>query len=476
MQNLSSCDSAAPRRFFSPESLHGPAGLELDDPCGLEIRQTMGPDFVKRLLCIIVSVCILFTAISEESAHASEDVVLESIEVIAGNDKPEQVVFKLSGSHTPTSFRLNGDNPRLIFDFYGVTYPSDINRISDVGGDIIDGIRVGRHDQPPKTRVVVDIQQDSPYLHEQTFNVSNNSLVITLTPDFSEESIPLEAPMQPPRIEVDSQKVVRSSGQAQSDSESIQPLPGDEEKSPPPQDSPAEPAGDEASEETAKPTEPSPEAVPETPQPLTSPVQPSEQGPAEQETQPPAPDQPVEPAVADSSEESVESPEPVPETETDVTQPLTPPVQPSEEGPAEQETQTATSDQPVAPESDVAGDIKPVLLEVSFEKSINDSETVLFRLNHFYPPLVFGVEKGEPRVICHFLDASKGSNIPSSIEAGGQFINRIQVTEEPNPDKVKVELILVPNRNYDLQQLFFKEENLFVIIVKELQENGAASN
>jgi len=42
--------------------------------------------------------------------------------------------------------------------------------------------------------------------------------------------------------------------------------------------------------------------------------------------------------------------------------------------------------------------------------------------------------------------------------------------------KVRVELVLVPTRNYDLQQLFFKEDNLFVIIVKELQNGSEVSN
>jgi hypothetical protein len=134
------------------------------------------------------------------------------------------------------------------------------------------------------------------------------------------------------------------------------------------------------------------------------------------------------------------------------------------------------SEQEAGQQSTQIEDIKPVLLDVSFEKSINGSETVMFRLNHFYPPLVFGVEKGEPRVICHFLDASIGENIPPEIEAGGQFVSRITIAEEPDPAKVRVELVLVPTRNYDLQQLFFKEDNLFVIIVKELQNGSEVSN
>jgi hypothetical protein len=127
-------------------------------------------------------------------------------------------------------------------------------------------------------------------------------------------------------------------------------------------------------------------------------------------------------------------------------------------------------------QSTEAADIVPVLLDVSFEKSINESETVLFRLNHFYPPLVFGIEKGEPRVVCDFFDAEIDENIPPEIEAGGQFVDRIMVTKEADPDKVRVELVLMPNRNYDLQQLFFKEDNLFVVIVKELQEDSATAN
>ncbi len=117
-----------------------------------------------------------------------------------------------------------------------------------------------------------------------------------------------------------------------------------------------------------------------------------------------------------------------------------------------------------------------VLLDVSFEKSVNNSETVLFRLNHFSPPLVFGIEKGEPRVVCDFMDTTIDGNVPELIETSGEFINRISVAQQNDPDKVRVELVLVPNRHYDLQQLFFKEDNLFVVIVKELQTDGVKTN
>ena len=170
----------------------------------------MGPDIVKRLLYVLASLFFLSTTITAVAQDESKNPIIESIEVIAANDKPEQVVFKLNGSHAPKIFKLNGDNPRLVLDFYGIKYPSRIDRISDVGGDIIAGVRVGRHTDPERTRVVVDIQQDSPYQYDKTFNVSNNNLVVTLVPDFEAIAGEQQATSQPQRIVVDSPKVVHT--------------------------------------------------------------------------------------------------------------------------------------------------------------------------------------------------------------------------------------------------------------------------
>ena len=120
---------------------------------------------------------------------------------------------------------------------------------------------------------------------------------------------------------------------------------------------------------------------------------------------------------------------------------------------------------PVVPEAEAS----PVLLDVAFEKSANKSETVLFRLNNFFPPLVFGIEQGEPQVVCDFLDARLGPEVADSIQAGGEFISRVEVISESDPEKVRVTLTLVPNRHYDLQQLFFKEDSM---VTNSLFESG----
>ncbi|MEJ2058417.1 MAG: AMIN domain-containing protein, partial [Desulfofustis sp.] len=76
---------------------------------------------------------------------------------------------------------------------------------------------------------------------------------------------------------------------------------------------------------------------------------------------------------------------------------------------------------------------------------------------------------------CDFMGTTADTDVPELIETNGQFINRISISRQTDPDKVRVELVLVPNRHYDLQQLFFKEESLFVVIVKELQKDAGAA-
>ncbi|MBU0946307.1 MAG: AMIN domain-containing protein [Proteobacteria bacterium] len=107
----------------------------------------------------------------------------------------------------------------------------------------------------------------------------------------------------------------------------------------------------------------------------------------------------------------------------------------------------------------------PLLSEVSFENTSNNGEMVLFKLNGFYPPTVSGKEDGIPRVICDFPGTRLGEAVVRELASHGKYVDRIRVEPFHEPDRVQVVLELFPNNNYDLQQVFFKENNLFVIIV-----------
>ncbi len=110
----------------------------------------------------------------------------------------------------------------------------------------------------------------------------------------------------------------------------------------------------------------------------------------------------------------------------------------------------------------------PELLDITFDNSSNRGEMVLFRLNDFYPPSVSALEKDNPRVLCEFPNMSLGKDVQADISTNGKFVKHIRTTYQKDSDKVKVVLDLSPDRDYDLQQVFFKNDNLFVLIINEL--------
>ncbi len=112
----------------------------------------------------------------------------------------------------------------------------------------------------------------------------------------------------------------------------------------------------------------------------------------------------------------------------------------------------------------------PRLLGITFDDSSNKGEMVIFRLNDFYPPTVSAIEKDIPQVLCDFMDMQFGAEVQELIVANGIYVERIRVIRHESPDKMRVVLDLSPDRDYDLQQVFFKNDNLFVLIVNELPE------
>lgn len=95
---------------------------------------------------------------------------------------------------------------------------------------------------------------------------------------------------------------------------------------------------------------------------------------------------------------------------------------------------------------------------------------VLFKLNGFHPPAVHGVEEGIPRVICDFNNTKLVDGTKNLIKTDGKFVRAIRTSKTKKPQKVRVVIDLEPNRNYDLQQVFFKEDNLFVLIVNTVKK------
>ncbi len=117
-----------------------------------------------------------------------------------------------------------------------------------------------------------------------------------------------------------------------------------------------------------------------------------------------------------------------------------------------------------------------LIKKISFEKTPDKGEKVSLQLTNFHAPVIFGVEEGAPSIVCDFMDAGVGDKVPEILAAKGEFVKQVRVEKRVNPHKIRVILELVPNRHYDLQQVFFKEENLYVLIVKSRDSIRAGSD
>ena len=120
--------------------------------------------------------------------------------------------------------------------------------------------------------------------------------------------------------------------------------------------------------------------------------------------------------------------------------------------------------------------VVPTILKISFDDSSSKGEMVLFRLNDFFPPVVSAIEKDIPRILCDFQAMDLAPDVQMTIVTNGKYIERIRTAKHQDPEKVRVVLDLSPDRDYDLKQVFFRNDNLFVLIVNELPPNKVADS
>lgn len=362
---------------------------------------------MKFLLPVIITIMALFAPLSLFAVGKNGDQHIKSI-FFQKNEGREIVQIRLSEKVVPKIFELDGEKPRVVLDFIGTTYQQNKIRTIKAGGSLVKRIRVGRHDKPiAKTRVVIDIVEGVKYSFTEEYLASSTIFKITFTA---------------PQLQQPEEKIVAKAKAKNIASESI------------------------VSNEKNK----------------------IEQVPGAQIVQ-----QKVEQSV-EQEQENIELTEK--KTTADIQKTSkTIEIEQGEDVAAMKEDalqliQEENAGELQAAQPRVEDEKQQVLLDVNFEKSTNGYEMVLFHLNGFYPPVVYSAESGELFVVCDFLDAQIGPDVVPVIANGGNFIRQIRVESFQQPQKVRVVLELAEDYAYDLKQVFFKEENLFVVILNSLDE------
>lgn len=448
---------------------------------------------MKKQLITLVIHALLPILLSCGLAAAEETPQLLKVKHSTLSPTSEQIVLQLNGSYSPKIFTLKDENPRVVFDFAAMTLGREVKSITTTDGSIVKRIRVGAHgDDAPKTRIVFDVATLKGVTYTQQFDKQSSSLVIRFTgpakvaaprnQEAPAESAakevnkavkePAKPPEPPTQIEAATPAPVPPAEPAVTD-KSAEPVP------PPPVTEPvaaAKPAPVKPEEKTAASTKKE-KAAPSTDSKKAEQPAPV---PAAQAQAPAAPTQPEAPVASKAekpTEIKAEAPPveakkdalPVAEATGKHPQPETTPPSPAakvegEKTAAKEKTDTGKTDVPLKTADN------PQLESIRFDPSSPKGEMVLFKLNGFHPPAVHGVEEGIPRVICDFNNTKLVDGTKSLIKTDGKFVKVIRTSKTKKPEKVRVVIDLEPNRSYDLQQVFFKEDNLFVLIVNTVKK------
>ncbi len=361
---------------------------------------------MKFLLPVIITVMVLLAPLSISAAEKKDDQHIKSIFFQKSNGR-EIVQIRLSGKIVPKVFELGGEKPRVVLDFVETGYQQDKIKTIKAGGELVSKIRVGLHDKPiAKTRVVIDMVEGMKYSFSKEYIAANTIFRITFSTPQAQKTEQQKVPISPAEHEKNTESAVHDDGENKK----------------------IEPSG--IKKEVTKSV--------------------------------------IEKVAIESKmtmnlpEQTAEIPDITEEREGD-----------SESANREGSFEEKKGEQTVSVKSEVLkveDENTQILLDVGYEKNTNGNEMVLFHLNGFYPPVVYSTESGDLLVVCDFLDAELGPDSGPVSVKGGRYIRKIKVEPHQQPKKVRVVIELAEKHTYDVKQVFFKEENLFVIVLSSLGE------
>ncbi|MFP4030550.1 MAG: SH3 domain-containing protein [Desulfococcaceae bacterium] len=99
-----------------------------------------------------------------------------------------------------------------------------------------------------------------------------------------------------------------------------------------------------------------------------------------------------------------------------------------------------------------------------------DAETVAFELNGFHPPNTFALEEDNLlKIVCDFKDVLPAETLGRVIPLTGRYLKRVRLGVHKTPErKVRAVVDLSPNRQYGVEQIFFRESNRYVLKIRPL--------
>lgn len=459
------------------------------------------------LSTIVCCLSLCLSAVPWSSAFGQNGLIVEGVSFQVAKDQTEKVSIKLNGPCVPKIYTMNADNkPRLVIDLAGAGSAASMKPVVKGGDTLVKNIRIGVHPEPSaKVRIVLDLHPDRAYTYTKDFLKQENTLNVNLVPAEAAKTAPpavvqIEAEMMKKKIKGDPKALftpIEEKVPPSTTAKATDFSPKDEGvvvsgavKDTPPEEKPAVKAEVEAEvnpEVTALETKPSAKeeesqkAKPDSKSDVKSDVEPEDK-PAEIVSPEPATkpgvesaeDKKVDTAVKPAAEASLATDVKIEQEE----QPGkasgeeahdTAVIEKADEKPVSEQEQG--SEKALGETGELSADV-PLLLDITYENTSSKGEMIFFHLNGFYPPNVSAIEGNVPQVVCEFVNMIKDEKIKPIVEAHGAYVQKIETKADKDDKKLKVVLTLAPHRDYDLRQVFFKEDNLFVLVVDGMAEES----
>lgn len=107
----------------------------------------------------------------------------------------------------------------------------------------------------------------------------------------------------------------------------------------------------------------------------------------------------------------------------------------------------------------------------------SEAETVVFELNGFHPPDTFALEEDNLlKIVCDFKGVLPSETLDRVVPLEGKYLKRVRLGVHKTPElKVRAVVDLSPDRQYGVEQVFFRESNRYVLKIRPVAPEDATA-
>jgi hypothetical protein len=122
----------------------------------------------------------------------------------------------------------------------------------------------------------------------------------------------------------------------------------------------------------------------------------------------------------------------------------------------------------LSPKASVISGSSKKILDIESDIKSSTAEMITIVLTGLFPPKAQVIEGKTPKIICDFPDVLMEKTIKRIIDINGRYILQVRTGIHPPPEpKSRVVIDLAPNRNYEVEQLFYEQNSRYSMIIRE---------